>query len=89
METQPTTSGFYLGANIIQRPEKKIGIAVLLRSESEGASKGVIVEWFGKRIIGQQYYTKINEIGQLTSRFTKHLAGKLFTLCNEILWWGL
>jgi len=42
------------------------------------------VEWFGKEVIGQEYYTKIDEIGQLTSRFTKHLAGKLFTLCNEI-----
>jgi len=45
------------------------------------------VEWFGK-VIGQEYYTKINEIGQLTSRFTKHLAGKLLTLCNEIQNYG-
>jgi len=35
-------------------------------------------------VIGQECYTKIDEIGQLTSRFTKHLAGKLFTLCDEI-----
>jgi len=40
--------------------------------------------WFDKQVIGQEYYTKIDEIGQLTSRFTKHLAGKLFALCNEI-----
>jgi len=75
-------------ANIIQRPQKKIGIVVLLWSESESAGKGVIAEWFGKEVIGQKYYTKIDEIGQLTSRFTKHLAGKLFTLCDEIQNYG-
>jgi len=63
---------------------KKIGIAVVLRSEAEGAGKGIVVEWFGKEVIGQAYYTKIDEIGQLTSCFTKCLAGKLFTLCDEI-----
>jgi len=54
-------------ANIIQRPQQKIGIAVVLWSEAEGAAKGIIVEWFGKEVIGQEYYTKINKIGQLTS----------------------
>jgi len=75
-------------ANIIQRPQQKIGIAVVLSSEAEGAGKGIIVEWFGKEAIGQEYYTKIDEIGQLTSQFTKHLAGKLFTLCDEIQNYG-
>jgi len=67
---------------------KKIGIAVVLRSESEGAGKGIVVEWFGKEVIGQECYTKIDEIGQLTSCFTKHLAEKLFTLCDEIQSYG-
>jgi len=67
-------------ANIIQRPQQKIGIAVVLRSEAEGAGKGIIVEWFGKEVIGQEYYTKIDEIMQLTGKFTKHLAGVLHPL---------
>jgi len=50
MEKQPTMNGFYLGLltsfNFLKRR------LVLLRSESEGAGKGVIVEWFGKEIIG-------------------------------------
>jgi len=47
--------------NIIQHPQKKIGIAVVLRSEVEGAGKGIIVECFGKEVIGQEYCTKIDE----------------------------
>jgi len=39
-------------ANIIQRPQQKIGIAVVLHSEAEGTGKGIIVEWFGKEVIG-------------------------------------
>jgi len=50
-------------ANIIQRPQQKIGIAVVLWSEAEGAGKGIIVEWFSKEFIGWEYYTKIDEIG--------------------------
>jgi len=49
-------------ANIIQRPQQKIGIAMVLRSEAEGAGKGIIVEWFGKEVIGQ-FFTQ--DIGHL------------------------
>jgi len=38
-------------ANIIQSPQQKIGIAVVLHSEAEGAGKGIIVDWFGKEVI--------------------------------------
>jgi len=31
---------------------------VVLRSETEGAGKGIIVEWFGKGFIGREHYTR-------------------------------
>ncbi len=75
-------------AHIIQKPAEKMGIAVLLRSSSQGAGKNIICEFIGKKVIGEQYTTVVNDLERIIGRFNSNLENKLLTIADEIQNYG-
>lgn len=75
-------------ANILQNPTNKIGVAILLKSQMQGAGKNIICEFIGKHVIGQQYYITLNDIDQIIGRFNSSIENKLLTVCDEVQNYG-
>lgn len=74
-------------AHIIQYPTVKMGKAILLKSQAQGAGKNSVCEFFGS-ILGSRYVCCIDDIDNLIGRFNAHLENKLFTICDEIQNYG-
>ena len=75
-------------AMTIQRPEVKIGVALVVVG-APGAGKGVVVTDFLARIVGDHHYAHVMGIEQLLGRFSSSttLANKL-KLVDECTWAG-
>jgi hypothetical protein len=71
-------------AHIIQKPATKMGVAVLLKSSSQGAGKNLICEFICKRLIGNQYTTIISKSEQIFNKFNSVLENKLLTIVDEV-----
>lgn len=70
-------------ASIVQRPWKKTDVAILYKGK-EGTGKNIFIEFFGKRVLGKDYYIYINNRKHLVSHFNAHLSGKLLTFVDEV-----
>jgi len=70
-------------ANIIQNPDKKSGVILILQGV-EGAGKSLIIEVFGSNIIGDDYssYTSSPD-SDFFGKFNSKLTNKLFSVINE------
>lgn len=75
-------------AHIIQFPTVKMGKAILLKSQAQGAGKNSVCEFFGNCVLGSRYVCCIDDIDNLIGRFNAHLENKLFTICDEIQNYG-
>jgi len=73
--------------HLMQKPYKKIGIAILLKSE-QGAGKNILWEFIADFIIGKKYSLVINDIDRLLGRFNVIIQNKLLTICDEISNYG-
>ena len=73
-------------AHIIQKPYKKSGVVLTLKSD-EGGGKGIIFEKLGE-IIGSNHYVQINNIDQLTGNFNGIGEGKVLCNLDEAFWGG-
>lgn len=69
-------------AHIIQRPSKRIGTALLLKSHP-GAGKNVITDFLAEYVIGDKYYFYTGDIDDMFTRFNSDLAHKLLTVIDE------
>jgi len=74
-------------AHIIQRPNKKLGIAILLKSR-QGAGKSIILDIIGNYVIGENYYINTNNIEHILGKFNSIMEGKILTICDEISNYG-
>lgn len=77
---------FFIGwlASIIQKPADKLGVAILLKSESQGVGKNALCEFIAQHIIGSKHSVSLTGMDKLICRFNAHLGSKLFTICDEI-----
>ena len=70
-------------AQIVQQPAILPGIAILLYSE-EGAGKDILIDWFGKYILGEHQYYKVGDICNMFKGFNALMAGKLLVHADEL-----
>lgn len=68
-------------AHIVQRPEDKIGVCCIVRSQ-EGAGKTSFWEWFGKYVLGSKYYLPAR-MDRVVKKFNSITANNLFTVFEE------
>ena len=73
--------------HLVKEPSKKIGTAFILRGP-QGAGKNIILDWFGRSVIGSQHYHEYNCMEDLLNRFNSDSEYKIFCICNEISNWG-
>jgi hypothetical protein len=69
-------------SHIIQKPEKKIKVALIFYSQLEGVGKNIIFDIFEKLIDG--YCIKFRDTSALTDKFNGEMMGKLFVVGDEI-----
>ena len=68
-------------AHIVQRPAELTRTALVFKG-SQGTGKGLFFNWFGKQIIGQQYYYSTADPLNITL-YNEHLNGKLLINLDE------
>lgn len=73
-------------AHIIQKPEEKSGVCVVLKSESKGTGKSTVARIISG-LLGQHAMT-IQDGKHLLGAFNSHLANKLFVTVEEAFWSG-
>lgn len=73
-------------AHIIQNPNKKTGVCVVLKSEARGTGKST-VSVLMEKLLGQ-YAMRIQDSKHLLGSFNSHLANKLFVTIEEAFWSG-
>lgn len=73
-------------AQIIQQPEKKTGVCVVLKSEARGTGKST-VSVIMEKLLGQ-YAMRVQDSKHLLGAFNSHLANKLFVTIEEAFWSG-
>lgn len=72
-------------ADLFQRPDRKIGTAVVLRGKM-GVGKGVVAKHIGA-LVHRHYFT-VTKAEQVTGKFNGHLTDKLLVLLDEAFWGG-
>jgi hypothetical protein len=76
-------------ANMIQNPDIKTDVSVLFRDkggllfEGGGTGKNHYMDWFGRKIIGSQYYVCVDDNNDLYRSFNSAFEGKLFVFVEE------
>lgn len=72
-------------AQLIQEPQRKTGVAIVLRGK-EGAGKSLVLDLF-RRILGQSVFVA-SQPSQVTGQFNGHLEGALVLGVEEGFWAG-
>jgi len=76
-------------ANIIQTPWQKSQTSVVLRDISKmlkpggGTGKNLFIEWFGEKLLGDDYFLVLGNNSLLYDQFTEHLENKLLIYIEE------
>jgi hypothetical protein len=73
-------------AHLVQRPQELPETALVLRGK-EGAGKNRFASVLGQ-IVGGEHYLLLTSMGQVSGRFSGHLANALLVFCNEAVWGG-
>lgn len=68
-------------AHILQKPYKKTGVALIFQG-SQGTGKSTIMDFFGRYVIGKDYYLELSDSTMLTRNFNKQLVGKIL-ICKD------
>lgn len=76
----------YWLAHIVQRPQEKPGVAVVMKG-AKGVGKDTVADYFACAI-GTQYVPVIDKTEHLTGRFTAHLETALLANVQEAVWAG-
>ncbi len=66
---------------------KKTGIGLGLTG-IQGCGKSTILEYFGRRILGDKYFAYIQSLDDLTNKFSSLRCMKSFIICDELDTWG-
>lgn len=70
-------------ADLVQRPDKKIGTAIVLQSP-QGAGKNIFFDWFNNYVIGASQSTTIQSLELIVGKFNSVLENKMLIIVNEI-----
>jgi len=76
-------------ANIIQTPHIKSQTSIVLRDVSKmlkpggGTGKNLFIEWFGEKLLGDEYFLVLGNNSLLYDQFTEHLEHKLLVYIEE------
>jgi len=76
-------------ANIIQNPDIKSDVGLFFRDkggllfEGGGTGKNVKMDWFGNKILGEQYYLVVDDNSLLYGTFNSVFEGKLLIFVEE------
>ena len=76
-------------ANIIQMPYKKSQTSVVFRDVNRmlapggGTGKNMLIEWFGEKVLGEEYFVVLGNNSMLYDSFTEHLEHKLLVYIEE------
>jgi len=76
-------------ANIIQNPDIKSDVSLLFRDkggllyEGGGTGKNIKMDWFGRKIIGDDYYLCVDDNNDLYRSFNSIFEGKIFVFVEE------
>ena len=73
-------------AHIVQKPEEKSGVCVVLKSEARGTGKSTVSVMM-ERLLGQ-HAMRVQDGKHLLGAFNSHLANKLFVTVEEAFWSG-
>lgn len=71
-------------SHIIQKPDVKTGIMIVLYSEQEGIGKGIVCEKLVENLFGCNHAVKLASIEQVFSKFNTITKNKLFTVIDEL-----
>lgn len=74
-------------SSILQKPDKKLGVALVLKSEKEGAGKNIIMDKL-RKIIGDNHSIEIADSDQVIGKFTFALSAKTMIVLDEAVWGG-
>ena len=69
-------------SHIIQKPEVKTKVALVIFSITEGVGKNIVSDIFNQLVLG--YNAKFRDTSALTDRFNAEMMGKLFVVGDEI-----
>jgi len=76
-------------ANLFQAPDVKSEVGLLFRDkntllhEGGGTGKNLFIEWLGKAMLGEKYYTTIDDNSVLYASFNSIFEGKLLAFVEE------
>ncbi len=73
-------------AHLVQQPQVLPETALVFRGR-EGIGKNTFIDPLAA-IVGQEHYLMLSSLGQVTGRFSGHLANALLIFCNESVWGG-
>lgn len=71
---------------IVQRPYKKIGVLLCVKSK-EGSGKGIVFDYM-RHILGGRLYAQINSLDAITGKNNSILEGRLLINGDEVIWGG-
>jgi hypothetical protein len=66
---------------------KKTGVALCVTG-AQGSGKSLMVEYFGRAIIGDNHYAFFQTLDDLTGRFSSERCFKSFIVCDELGTWS-
>jgi hypothetical protein len=69
-------------AQIVQQPDILPGVALVFIS-GQGTGKNTFFDWFGKRILGFDYYTTTSNIEDIAGKFAQGLKNKFLVNLDE------
>ena len=76
-------------ANMIQTPHIKSQTSIVLRDVSKmlrpggGTGKNLFIEWFGEKLLGEEYFLVLGNNSMLYDQFTEHLEHKILVYIEE------
>lgn len=69
-------------AHLVQKPQQRMDTALIVRGR-QGAGKGILVDFIGKKVLGNRWYAYIDKIGDLFKKFNAQFTNKLLTCVDE------
>jgi len=66
----------------VKNPTQLTNTSLIFKSE-EGAGKDTFFDWFGRKILGDEYYINTSQVDKLLGHFNKLLTRKILIVVNE------
>ncbi len=71
-------------AQLVQHPEQKLPIAIVLVSLYQGVGKNAFIDFFGKMVLGNQFYHYTNNWAEFIDKFNGNMETCLFECMDEL-----